>query len=116
MLRRSNPDLEVYTAARSSARTTFTSGVLGSSTKKDTLLPSAAAIFIRLAIVGVMPLFSILCTAAGERPARQRLWPLGPRQCARCLGGSPQARFVARFLWYTLRPRSEIRSNATEGG
>ena len=51
-------------------------------------MPSAAAIFIRLAIVGVMPLFSILCTAAGETPAR---W-------ASCASDQPRsARAAATF-------------------
>ena len=33
-------------------------------------MPNAAASFIRLAMVGVMPLFSILWIAAGESPER----------------------------------------------
>ena len=48
----------------------MTSDISGSSTKYDTLFPSAAATFIRLAIVGVMPLFSILWTAPVDTPAR----------------------------------------------
>ncbi len=60
----------------------------GSSTKNDTLRPSAAAIFIRLAIVGVMPLFSILCTEAADSPAR----------CASCASDQPRsARSAATF-------------------
>ena len=37
-------------------------------------MPSAAAIFIRLAIVGVIPLFSTLWTAAADTPARWASW------------------------------------------
>ena len=62
---------------------TLTSGVAGSSTKNETLRPSAAAIFIRLAIVGVMPLFSILCTAAGDIPARWASWASDQPRSAR---------------------------------
>ena len=39
--------------------------------KKLTLVPSAEATFMSVAIVGVMPLFSILCTEAVETPARR---------------------------------------------
>ena len=67
---------------------TLTSCDADSSTKNDTLRPSAAAIFISDAIVGVMPLFSILCTAAGEMPAR----------CASCASDQPRSAALGRDL------------------
>jgi hypothetical protein len=69
---------------RSSRRITVTGRVASiSSTKKPTLLPSAAATFIRLAIVGVIPLFSILWTAAVDRPARSASWASDQPRSAR---------------------------------
>jgi hypothetical protein len=56
-------------------------------------LPSAAATFIRLAIVGVMPLFSILWTAPGDMPAR----------CASCASDQPRSARARA----TLAPISE---------
>ena len=40
---------------------------------------------MRLAIVGVMPLFSILWTAAGESPARSASWASDQPRSARAL-------------------------------
>ncbi len=56
-------------------------------------MPSAAATFMRLVIVGVMPLFSILWIAAGESPERS----------ASCCSDQPRS---ARAL-ATLAPSSE---------
>ena len=66
-------------------------------------MPSAAAIFIRLAIVGVMPLFSILCMAAGERPAR----------CASC--GQRPAALGARTRDLGAQSSETVRSMLREG-
>ena len=66
------PVFEVYRRARLSPRTTIAAGTsTSSSMKKLTLVPSADATFMSVAIVGVMPLFSILWTEAVETPARR---------------------------------------------
>ena len=56
-------------------------------------MPSAPAIFIRLVMVGVIPLFSILWIAAGDSPARS----------ASCCSDQPRS---AR-AFATLPPSSE---------
>src|SRR3954462_9249241 len=57
--------------------------------KKPTLWPRAAAIFISVAIVGVIPLFSILWIAAAETPAR----------CPSCCSDQPRsARALATLV------------------
>src|SRR5215211_593975 len=84
MFSSTSPSLDVYRRERSSRRIIVTGrAASGSSTKKPTLLPSAEAIFIKLAIVGVMPFFSILCTAAVDSPARSASWASDQPRSAR---------------------------------
>src|SRR5262245_25622334 len=86
MFSSTRPCLDVNRRLRSSRRIIVTGlAESDSSTKKPTLLPSAAAIFIRLAIVGVMPFFSILCTAAVDSPERPASWASDQPRSARAL-------------------------------
>src|SRR3954465_1143063 len=108
MFSRRSPCLEVNRSVRCPARVCGT-GRSGSdsSMKYETLFPSAAAIFIRLAIVGVMPLFSILWIAAGESPARS----------AGCRGDPPPPpRAVGARLGRPAAPRARVRELAAELG
>src|SRR3954466_10439328 len=101
MLLRTSPSFDVCSRVRSSRRTTVTGrSPSDSSMKWPTLLPSAAATFIRLVIVGVIPDFSILWIEAGERPER----------LASCWGDQPRSARV----FATLAPIPETVCSISE--